>query len=137
MKGVLLLLCVFIHLAACRISIYDELDNTQFLQLKYCLVNLTQNHAGWSKFQPQSEWTNVTFNATFEQIQVTSVDGQGNVPTKSAGYIMGWTVNYGNPLTPVTMHVNYWGFYEALYFATYPAPCTRYDVRVHYGKRVD
>jgi len=129
MKGVFLLL--LFALATARISIYDNLEQKQFLQLKYCIVNLTQNHAGWSKFQPQSEWTNITFNATFEEIQVTSVKSP-----VSAGYIMGWTINYRNPLTPVIMHVNYWGVYEALYFATYPAPCTRYDVKIHYGERI-
>ena len=128
MKGILL----FIVLAIARISIYDNLEHKQFLQLKYCIVNLTQNHAGWSKFQPQSEWTNVTFNATFEEIQVTSVVNS----RVSAGYIMGWTINYRNPLTPVIMHVNYWGVYETLYFATYPAPCTRYDVKINYGERI-
>ena len=127
MKGILF----FIVIATARISIYDNLEQKQFLQLKYCIVNLTQNHAGWSILQPESEWTNVTFNATFEEIQVTSIDSR-----VSAGYIVGWTIDYGNPLTPVTMHVNYWGVYEALYFATYPAPCTRYDVHVRYGKHI-
>lgn len=133
--GFILLLWLLVSTEA-RVDIYDEFDRIQFMQLKYCTVNLTQNHAGWSTFQPPSEWTNVTFNATFEMIQVTAVDRQGNTPNNTAGYAMGWTINYGNPLTPIVMYVNYWGVFETLYYSTYPAPCTRYDVQVRYGKRV-
>ncbi len=95
----------------------------------FCFVNLTQDHAGWSTRQPPQEWVNITFNATFSWIQVT----RGH---PGSGYAIGWTIDYSDPITPMTLHVNYWGVFETLFYSTWPAPCTRYHVRVLYGSHV-
>lgn len=115
----------FVVVADASIQIVDDFHKTS--SSKGCLLNLTQNHAGWSINQPSREWTNVTFNATMAFIQVNAVDAD------TGAYVIGWTINYANRTGPVTMHVNYWVQSVLLYFSTQPAPCTRYKTTISYG----
>lgn len=117
----------FISLAL-SLVLSDDFVMQKDMYKPYCVFNLTQDHSGWSTRQPPEEWTNVTFNATFQIVQVT----RGR-PGK--GYAIGWTVDYSKPLTPIVLHVNYWGAFETLFYSTWPDPCTQYQVDVVYGSR--
>lgn len=123
---------VFFILSVVGIQLFDDFGARQRPFHPFCTVNLTQNHLGWSIRQPPREWTNVTFNATFSWIQVTAHPGKWG----AASNAIGWTIDYSNPVEPVTLHVNYWGEYVTLFFATFPAPCTRYRAHIVYGSHI-
>lgn len=100
---------VFFILSVVGIQLFDDFGARQRPFHPFCTVNLTQNHLGWSIRQPPREWTNVTFNATFSWIQVTAHPGKWGAASNAI---------------------------VTLFFATFPAPCTRYRAHIVYGSHI-